>query len=67
MVELARKSPSKQIDEHDEEYKKMKRRILTIVSTSSQDDIFYEQRFDVSPRSLASDVGNEKTLAVVDM
>ena len=66
MVELARKSPSKQIDEQDDEYKKMKRRILTIVSTSSQDDIFYEQRFDVSS-ALASCLADTKALAVVDM
>jgi hypothetical protein len=46
MIELVQKSLSKDNDD-DEEYKKMKQRILTIVNQSSQDDIFYVQRFNV--------------------
>jgi hypothetical protein len=45
MIELVHKSPSNNID--DEEYKKMKQRILTIINNSLQDDIFYEQKFNV--------------------
>lgn len=47
MIELVKKSSSKNTDE-DEEYKKMKQRILTIISQSLQDDIFYEERFNVN-------------------
>ena len=47
MIQLVHKSPSK-VDIDDEEYKKMKRRILTIVNQSIQDEIFYEERFNVS-------------------
>jgi hypothetical protein len=46
MIELVHKSPSK-IDIDDEEYKKMKQRILTIANQSIQEEIFYEQRFNV--------------------
>lgn len=47
MIELVQKSSSK-TDINDEEYKKMKARILIIVNQSIQEDIFYEQRFNVS-------------------
>lgn len=47
MVELVQKSSAKtEID--DEEYKKMKQRILTIVNQSIQEEIFYAHRFNVS-------------------
>jgi hypothetical protein len=46
MIELVQKSSSK-IPIDDEEYKKMKQRILTIINQSIQDEIFYEQRFNV--------------------
>lgn len=45
MIELAKKSPPANTD--DEEYKKMKQKILAIIKTSLQEDIFYEQRFNV--------------------
>ncbi|CAF0974192.1 unnamed protein product [Rotaria sordida] len=45
MIELVHKSPSKTFID-DEEYKKMKQRILTIINQSLQDDIFYEERFN---------------------
>jgi hypothetical protein len=51
MIELVQKSLSKDNDD-DEEYKKMKQRILTIVNQSSQDDIFYVQRFNVRTKLL---------------
>ncbi len=51
MIELVHKSSSKDNDD-DEEYKKMKQRILTIVNQSSQDDIFYVQRFNVRTKLL---------------
>lgn len=47
MIELVQKSPSK-TEINDEEYKKMKTRILNIVNQSIQEEIFYEQRFNVS-------------------
>jgi hypothetical protein len=47
MIQLVHKSPSK-VNIDDEEYNKMKRRILTIVNQSIQDEIFYEARFNVS-------------------
>ena len=47
MINLVNKSPSNtKID--DEEYKKMKQKILTIINQSTQDEIFYEQRFNVN-------------------
>ena len=46
MIELVQKSLSKPIAD-DDEYKKMKQRILTIINQSLQDDVFYEQRFNV--------------------
>jgi hypothetical protein len=46
MIELVQKSSSK-IPIDDEEYKKMKERILRIIHQSIQDEIFYEQRFNV--------------------
>ena len=51
MIELVQKSSSK-TDINDEEYKKMKARILTIVNQSIQEDIFYEQRFNVSDQTI---------------
>ncbi|CAF1351768.1 unnamed protein product [Rotaria sordida] len=45
MIELVHKSPSKTFID-DEEYKKMKQRILTIINQSLQHDIFYEERFN---------------------
>ncbi|UJR31826.1 hypothetical protein I4U23_019303 [Adineta vaga] len=45
MIELVQKNSAKNNDD-DEEYSKMKQRILTIINQSSQDDIFYEQRFN---------------------
>ncbi|CAF3346872.1 unnamed protein product [Rotaria sp. Silwood2] len=45
MIELVHKSRSKDFID-DEEYKKMKQRILTIINQSLQDDIFYEDRFN---------------------
>ena len=55
MIELVKKSPSSTID--DEEYKKMKQRILTIVNKSLQEDIFYEQRFNVRTERWSTRVG----------
>lgn len=46
MIELVQKSSSK-ITLDDDEYKKMKQRILTIINQTNQDEIFYEQRFNV--------------------
>ncbi len=46
MIELVQKSSSKVIID-DEEYKKMKQRILRIINQTIQDEIFYEQRFNV--------------------
>jgi len=46
MIELVQKSSSKIIID-DEEYKKMKQRILKILNQAIQDEIFYEQRFNV--------------------
>ncbi len=46
MIELVQKSSSKVIID-DEEYKKMKQRILKILNQTIQDEIFYEQRFNV--------------------
>ncbi|CAF1138354.1 unnamed protein product [Rotaria sp. Silwood1] len=46
MIELVNKNRSKNLINDDDEYKKMKQRILTIINQSLQDDIFYEQRFD---------------------
>lgn len=46
MIELVQKSSSK-ISLDDDEYKKMQQRILTIITQSIQDEIFYEQRFNV--------------------
>lgn len=54
MVELVQKSSSK-TDINDEEYKKMKARILTIVNQSIQEDIFYEHRFNVSDQTIHSE------------
>jgi hypothetical protein len=46
MIELVNKSSSNtNID--DEEYKKMKQRILVIINQSNQDEIFYQHRFNV--------------------
>lgn len=47
MTELVRKSSQKNLND-DEEYKKMKQRISSIISQSLQDDIFYDQRFNVN-------------------
>ena len=47
MIDLVKKSSSSTIGD-DEEYKKMKQRILTIINKSLQEEIFYEQRFNVS-------------------
>ena len=47
MIELVQKSSSK-TEINDEEYKKMKTRILNIANQSIQEEIFYEQRFNVS-------------------
>lgn len=46
MIELVQKSSSK-VTLDDDEYKKMKQRILTIINQTNQDEIFYEQRFNV--------------------
>ena len=45
MMELVQKSPPANTD--DEEYRKMKQKIMAIIKSISQDDIFYEQRFNV--------------------
>ncbi len=49
MNELVNKSSSN-TNNDDEEYKKMKQRILTIINQSIQDEIFYEQRFNVKTK-----------------
>ena len=47
MMELVQKSPSSTVTD-DEEYKKMKQKISSLVQqSSSHEDIFYNQRFNV--------------------
>ena len=46
MIELIHKNSSK-INIDDEEYEKMKQRILQIINQSLQDEVFYQQRLHV--------------------
>ncbi len=48
MLNLIRKSSS--ININDQEYNKMKEKILTMNNKSLPEDIFYEQRFNVNDK-----------------